>query len=242
MVHGITHSALARRDPFLERLNVPTAVVGGVLVGGGLAPSVRRHFGSVSRAAHRLLPARFLHDGRTLRQIFGTEGGWAGLVILCVVTVILLVVQNVVGILVASSVGAHPFYGLLIGSVSFVGGPGTAAPWAKEAQAMGLMHAPEVHWRRHARRRRGRLRIGSYYRLAHRADETARGGRPIACELGGARAAALGAGATDCNDHAGTTAHCGRGPRGRCSQRAGQGYGIGVARFPYGNARRSCYY
>src|SRR5437762_9002851 len=160
MVHGITHSALARRDPFLERLNVPTAVVGGVLVGGGLAPSVRRHFGSVSRAAHRLLPARFLHDGRTLRQIFGTEGGWAGLVILCVVTVILLVVQNVVGILVASSVGAHPFYGLLIGSVSFVGGPGTATAWAKEAQSMGLMHAPEVHWRRHGGRRRGRLRIG----------------------------------------------------------------------------------
>jgi hypothetical protein len=65
-------------------------------------------------------------------------------VILCVVTVILLVVQNVVGLLVASIAGAHPFYGLLIGSISFVGGPGTAAAWAKEAQAMGLAHAPEV--------------------------------------------------------------------------------------------------
>ena len=52
--------------------------------------------------------------------------------------------QNVVGILVASVAGAHPFYGLLIGSVSFVGGPGTAAAWAKEAQAMGLVHAPEI--------------------------------------------------------------------------------------------------
>jgi ESS family glutamate:Na+ symporter len=49
-----------------------------------------------------------------------------------------------VGILVASAAGAHPFYGLLIGSVSFVGGPGTAAAWAKEAQAAGLAHAPEV--------------------------------------------------------------------------------------------------
>ena len=64
--------------------------------------------------------------------------------ILCVVTVILLIAQNVVGILVALSAGAHPFYGLLIGSVSFVGGPGTAAAWAKEAQAMGLARAPEI--------------------------------------------------------------------------------------------------
>ena len=70
--------------------------------------------------------------------------GGRPLVILCAATVILLVVQNVVGVLVASIAGAHPFYGLLIGSVSFVGGPGTAAAWAKEAQAMGLAHAPEV--------------------------------------------------------------------------------------------------
>jgi ESS family glutamate:Na+ symporter len=65
-------------------------------------------------------------------------------VILFVVTVVLLVVHNLVGVLVAYVAGAHPFYGVLIGSVSFVGGPGTAAAWAKEAQAMGLVHAPEV--------------------------------------------------------------------------------------------------
>ena len=40
--------------------------------------------------------------------------------------------------------GAHPFYGLLVGSISFVGGPGTAAAWAKQAQAVGLAAAPEV--------------------------------------------------------------------------------------------------
>ena len=59
-------------------------------------------------------------------------------------TVILLIVQNVVGILVAAGIGAHPMYGLLVGSISFVGGPGTAAAWAKEAQEMGLVHAPEI--------------------------------------------------------------------------------------------------
>jgi ESS family glutamate:Na+ symporter len=72
------------------------------------------------------------------------KAGGRPLVILCVVTVILLVAQNLVGLLVAAIAGAHPFYGVLIGSVSFVGGPGTAAAWAKEAQTMGLTHAPEI--------------------------------------------------------------------------------------------------
>jgi ESS family glutamate:Na+ symporter len=72
------------------------------------------------------------------------KAGGRPLVILCVVTVLLLVVQNLVGILVAYAAGAHPFYGLLVGSISFVGGPGTAAAWAREAQAMGLVHASEV--------------------------------------------------------------------------------------------------
>ena len=72
------------------------------------------------------------------------KAGGRPLAILCVATVILLLAQNTVGILVALSVGAHPFYGLLIGSISFVGGPGTAAAWAKEAQAMGLARAPET--------------------------------------------------------------------------------------------------
>jgi glutamate:Na+ symporter, ESS family len=46
MVHGITHSALARRAPFLERLNVPTAVVGGVLV--AVVAALLHQFGGIS--------------------------------------------------------------------------------------------------------------------------------------------------------------------------------------------------
>ena len=34
--------------------------------------------------------------------------------------------------------------GLIVGSISFVGGPGTAMAWAKEAQAVGVVRAPEL--------------------------------------------------------------------------------------------------
>jgi ESS family glutamate:Na+ symporter len=77
-------------------------------------------------------------------KLSALRAGGRPLVILCAVTIILLVVQNIVGIAVATAAGAHPFYGLLIGSISFVGGPGTAAAWAQEAQSIGLARAPEV--------------------------------------------------------------------------------------------------
>jgi ESS family glutamate:Na+ symporter len=142
----VVATAIIRRVPFLARFNVPTPVVGGVLVAIILA--LLHQFGGTSiQFAGQLTNFFLLMFFTTIglsAKFSALKAGGRPLVILCVVTVILLLVQNVVGILVASIAGAHPFYGLLIGSVSFVGGPGTAAAWAKEAQAMGLTHAPEV--------------------------------------------------------------------------------------------------
>lgn len=138
--------AIARRVPFLARLNVPIPVVGGVLV--AIIAALLHQFGGTSIQFAGQLTNFFLLTFFTTiglsAKFSALKAGGRPLVILCVVTVLLLVVQNIAGILVASAAGAHPFYGLLIGSVSFVGGPGTAAAWAKEAQAMGLVHAPEV--------------------------------------------------------------------------------------------------
>lgn len=139
-------TAVFHRVPVLARLNVPIPVVGGVLVATGVA--LLHRFGDTSvQFANQLTNFFLLVFFTTVglsAKFSALKAGGRPLVILCIVTVMLLVVQNVVGILVASAAGAHPFYGLLIGSVSFVGGPGTAAAWAKEAQAMGLEHAPEV--------------------------------------------------------------------------------------------------
>ena len=139
-------NAIARAVPLISRISVPTPVIGGLLV--ALAAALLHWFGDTSiqfagDLTNFLLLVFFTTVGLSAK-LSALKAGGRPLVILCVVTVILLVAQNVVGILVAASVGAHPFYGLLIGSVSFVGGPGTAAAWAQEAQKMGLMNAPEV--------------------------------------------------------------------------------------------------
>ena len=142
----VVATAIARRVPLLARLSVPTAVIGGLLI--ALVATLLYQFSGTSIQFAKGLTDFFLLVFFTTvglsAKFSALKAGGRPLVILCVVTVILLVVQNVVGLLVASIAGAHPFYGLLIGSISFVGGPGTAAAWAKEAQAMGLAHAPEV--------------------------------------------------------------------------------------------------
>ena len=70
--------------------------------------------------------------------------GGRPLLILCLAIVLLIFLQNLVGAAVALAFGAHPFYGLLAGGLSFVGGPGTALAWAREAEAAGLEAAPAV--------------------------------------------------------------------------------------------------
>lgn len=142
----VVANAVALRLPFLKRLNVPIPVLGGVLV--AIVTALLHRFSDTSiqfagQLTNFFLLAFFTTVGLSAK-LSALKAGGRPLVILCIVVVILLVVQNIMGVLVASLAGAHPFYGLLIGSVSFVGGPGTAAAWAKEAQAMGLAYAPEV--------------------------------------------------------------------------------------------------
>jgi ESS family glutamate:Na+ symporter len=142
----VVATAIAHRIPLLRRINVPIPVVGGILV--AILTALLYRFGGTSIQFAKGLTDFFLLVFFTTvglsAKFSALKAGGRPLVILCVVTVILLVAQNLVGLLVAAIAGAHPFYGVLIGSVSFVGGPGTAAAWAKEAQTMGLTHAPEI--------------------------------------------------------------------------------------------------
>lgn len=132
--------------PLLRRLDVPHAVIGAVIVAivvltVHLALKVDVVF--ADRLRDLLLLVFFTTIGLSAKLSALRQGG-KPLAILCAVTVLLLVLQNIAGTLVALAWGAHPFYGLIVGSLAFVGGPGTALAWAKEGQAMGLVAAPIV--------------------------------------------------------------------------------------------------
>lgn len=138
--------AIRHAVPVLSRIDMPNAVVGALLVSllvlsGQLVLGVDVAFGSSTRDA--LLLIFFTSIGLSAKLSALLSGG-RPLLILCLVTVLALVAQNLGGAIFASVWGAHPAYGVLAGSLSFVGGPGTAMAWARELEAQGLVGAQVV--------------------------------------------------------------------------------------------------
>lgn len=134
---------IRRSVPFLRRIDMPNAVVGAMVIAIiVLFLQVILNFDVAfgSRFKDALLLIFFTTIGLSAK-LAALKSGGKPLLILCGVTVVALMVQNISGAALATAWGAHPAYGLLIGSLSFVGGPGTALAWAKELQSQGLQSA-----------------------------------------------------------------------------------------------------
>jgi ESS family glutamate:Na+ symporter len=138
--------ALRQSVPFLKRIDMPNAVVGAIIVAllvlfANIGFGIDVVFGSKTRDV--LLLVFFTSIGLSAKLSALRQGG-KPLLILCAVTVLALVAQNLTGAAFVTLWGAQPAYGVLIGSLSFVGGPGTAMAWAKELEAAGLPNASVV--------------------------------------------------------------------------------------------------
>lgn len=132
--------------PFLRKIDMPNAIIGAMLVAVAiLLMQVFLKFDVAfgSRTKDALLLIFFTSIGLSAK-LSALRSGGKPLVILCIVTVLTLVAQNNIGAFLAGLWGAHPAYGILVGSLSFVGGPGTAMAWAKELQSQGLANAEVV--------------------------------------------------------------------------------------------------
>lgn len=138
---------LNRKVAFLRDFNIPEPVTSGLLVCVLLAVV---HAISGLEISFNLLTRDFLllyffaaiglnADVRTL------VSGGRPLLILIATTVVFMVLQNLTGIGVATLLGLNPLVGLLGGSVSLLGGHGTAIAWAPRfAEAHGISNALEI--------------------------------------------------------------------------------------------------
>lgn len=70
-------------------------------------------------------------------------GAWLVISLLAIATA-LAVVQNVVGLIVAKTLGVSPLLGLACGALTLTGGPGTAAGFAPEFERLGLAGAGPI--------------------------------------------------------------------------------------------------
>lgn len=135
------------RSAILRRYSIPVPVVGGFL------------FALVLALVGVVVPVQFIIDeslkGPLLLAFFATLGlgadvrsmgrGGRKLVILLVLFVLLMMIQNAIGILMARLLDLHPLVGLLGGSISLTGGHGTAAAYAASfSETRNLQAAMEL--------------------------------------------------------------------------------------------------
>jgi ESS family glutamate:Na+ symporter len=137
---------LNRAVPVLERVHIPPAVTGGLVVAvlltvAGSLFGLQVKFATDLRAL--LLLVFFASLGLSARFGLLRTGGPAVLWI-CVLIVLVIVAQNLIGIAVAKSYGLDPSLGLFMGSIPYLGGHGTTAAWAQAAEAKALPEAFEI--------------------------------------------------------------------------------------------------
>jgi ESS family glutamate:Na+ symporter len=139
--------AIVSRSAFLRRYSIPVPVVGGVLFALILAAvglTAKLHFTMDESLKDPLLLAFFatLGLGADVRSL--TRGG-RKLFVLLALFVAVMIMQNAVGLIMARALDLHPLVGLLAGSISLIGGHGTAAAYASSfSSTQNLQGAMEL--------------------------------------------------------------------------------------------------
>jgi glutamate:Na+ symporter, ESS family len=137
---------VTRRVKFLRDYNIPEPVTGGLMaatvvfviyLAGDLAVSYDL------QTRDRLLVYFFTAIGLNARFSDLVKGG-RPLLILLLLTVSYIVIQNIVGVTGAMLVDIERPVGVLAGSVSLIGGHGTAIAWAPEIRGLGIDNALEI--------------------------------------------------------------------------------------------------
>jgi ESS family glutamate:Na+ symporter len=120
------------RSEILKRYSVPEPVIGGFLCVAvvGISYYLFNFELSFNLQARELLLLYFFAAIGLQTDIRTLIAGGRPLVILLALATIFIILQNLVGIGVASLFNMNPKAGLLVGSISLVGGVGTALAWS----------------------------------------------------------------------------------------------------------------
>lgn len=123
---------VTRHVAFLRNYNIPEPVTGGFLAAVALWAMhaiTGWAIGFEMATRDQLLVIFFAAVGINARLSDLLAGGRA-LIVLCVLTTVFVFLQNVVGVLGTSLFGLPTAAGVIMGSISLVGGHGTAIAWA----------------------------------------------------------------------------------------------------------------
>lgn len=133
-------------SPLLQKYSIPEPVIGGFVCAAIVAIlyyifKIEVHFGLNVRDILLL----YFFAGIGLNADFKSLlSGGKPLVILTALAILYIFIQNILGISIASAFGLDPLLGLMSGSISLIGGVGTAMAWAPTFQEMGIEGAAEI--------------------------------------------------------------------------------------------------
>lgn len=117
--------------PFLTKYNIPEPVAGGLV--GAIIFYLFHHFAGYTISVNKAMQDTFMlmffaSIGLSANFAKLREGGKPLLIFLLAIS-IFVIVQNGVGMVVASAVGLDSLMGVIAGSIALIGGLGTAGAW-----------------------------------------------------------------------------------------------------------------
>ncbi|WP_180112430.1 sodium/glutamate symporter [Acinetobacter sp. YH12131] len=124
---------LVNKIDFLKRYNIPEPVAGG-LVAAIVSLLVNQFWGysiTTSSALQTSFMLIFFASIGLSANFTKLRQGGIGLIIFLIAISIFIVLQNIVGISLATLLGIDPLIGLIAGSITLTGGHGTAGAWGE---------------------------------------------------------------------------------------------------------------
>ena len=134
LVLFIGHS-VNRHIALFRKYNIPEPIVGGLIVAGIITVL---HFNSISlefslSMQNTLMLMFFSTVGLAASYKLLMKGGTKVIVFLGIAS-LYIIIQNAVGVSMATALGLEPLMGLIAGSITLSGGHGTGAAWAQTFQ------------------------------------------------------------------------------------------------------------
>ena len=142
----IAGEAVKARAEFLRRFCIPVPVVGGliftaILTAGAVSGAFSLKIDSSFNEFFSLL--FYAGVGFTASWKLLKKGG-PQVIVFLVLSSVLVVLQNGLGVVLSSVMGINPLVGLATGSIPMVGGHGTSATWAPILEEAGLESANTI--------------------------------------------------------------------------------------------------
>ena len=131
---------IRRLIPILARYNIPAPVVGGLLMAAIITAARQWNWTPLAFTTTLQTPlmiAFFTTIGFGASVSLLRVGGPAVLLFF-VLSTLMAVLQNVIGVAASYALGQHPLMGVLAGSVTLTGGPATGLAFAPQFEAAGV--------------------------------------------------------------------------------------------------------